>query len=327
MGEAATERSSLRLKTAALIYLSFALTLSFYHFQTIDYPFLPEKKEFHQGVIRGDFNAPYQYRILSPWLAELPSIIVEKTIGVPDGKQAKTREFFYLLQRVVATFLLFIFFHLYLERWFTSEIAFSGTLILAGLHVFTYRSYFYQPDSPLHLLFLTIGAYLMSKGEYKGRLYPLTIIGSLTRETFGLIVPLHLACFGFKKQTLKHSIGLFIVWLAVQLSLRGLFGVRPPFEGRPLVNNFHESVWPLFLFSLMWFIPLIYFRRLPIVFRRMMLLFAPPLIAANFMFGKVEETRLFLDLAIVIIPASLFALFPETALTTTEEQIGTMETA
>ena len=309
MGETTNGKSHLGLKVAGVIYLSFAFTLSFYHVQTIDRPFWQGRSEFHQVVINGDFNAPYQYRILSPWLAEVPSIIVEKALGLAPGKQAAmAREFFYLLQRLIATFLLFIVFHLYLENWFTSEIAFSGTLILAGIHIFTYRSYFYQPDSPLHLLFLTLGAYFMSRGEYKGWLYPLTVVGSLTRETFGLIVPLHLAFFGFKKQTLKHSFGLLGVWLSIQLLLRGYFGMRPPFPARPLVTNFYESAWPLFLFSLMWFIPLIYFTRLPATLRRMILLFAPPLIIANFMFGKVEETRMFLDLAIVIIPATLFAL-------------------
>ncbi|MFN0277201.1 MAG: hypothetical protein ACKVRN_01225 [Pyrinomonadaceae bacterium] len=294
----------------------------------IDRPWWQERSEFHQGIIQGDFKAPYQYRILSPWLAELPSIVVEKTLGLSPGKQsAMAREFFYLLQRLIATFLLFVFFHLYLQRWFTSEIAFSGTLILAGIQVFTYRSYYYQPDSPLHLLFLTAAAYLMSRGEFKGWLYPLTIVGSLTRETFGLIVPLHLAFFGFKKNTLKHTLGLFGIWLAVQVLLRGVFGIRPPFPSRPMITNLYESMWPLFLFSLMWFIPLIYFRRLPTTFLWMLLLFAPPLIVANIFFGKVEETRLFLDLAIFIIPACLFVLLPESETSQTENSVPVNQTA
>lgn len=40
----------------------------------------------------------------------------------------------------------------------------------------------------------------------------------------------------------------------------------------------------------------------------MLWLFAMPLLLANFIFGKVEETRLFLDLAIVLIPSTLFVL-------------------
>jgi hypothetical protein len=304
------ERTNTTLRSAAVIYFSFALMLCFYHAQTIDRRFWVERSEFHRGIIKGDFKAPYQYRIASPWLTEVPSIIVEKALDLSEEKElAMVREFFYLIQRLIATFLLFVVFHLYLRNWFTSEIAFSGTLILAGIHLFTYRSYFYQPDSPIHLLLLTSGAYLMAKGEYKGWLYPLTIFGSLTRETFGLIVPLHLAFFGFKKETLKHSLGLLLAWGAIQVLLRVFFGLKPSFPDRPLITNFYESAWPLFLFSLLWFIPIIYFRSIPLPFRRMMLLFAPPLVFANIIFGKVEETRLFLDLSIVLIPSTLFALF------------------
>ena len=303
-------QSILTLKQAGVIYLSLAIMLTFYHAQTIDRRFWVERSEFHQGIIQGDFKSPYQYRILAPWLAEAGGWVVERTLGLEKGKKtAMAREVFYALQRVIAVFLLFIFFHLFLRKWFSPEMAFAGTLLLASLHLYTYRSYYYQPDSPLNILFLTIALYLFTRGEYKGWLYTLTIFGSLNRETFGLIVPLHLAYFGFKKETLKHTAGLFLTWLTVQVLLRGMFGIRPPFpDVRTITDNLRESSWAIFLFSLMWLIPLIYFKRLPLFFRRAILLFAPPLILANFLFGKVEETRLFLDLAIVIIPSTLIAL-------------------
>lgn len=302
------------VRGAALIYLSFALMLCFYHAQTIDRQFWVERSEFHQGVIRGDFKSPYQYRVLSPWLSEIPSLIVIKTLNIEPGRsQAMVREGFYLLQRFLATFLLFVIFHLFLRTWFAPAIALSGTLILVALHVFTYRSYFYQPDSPLNLLFLTTAAYLMSRGEFKGWLYPLAIVGSLTRETFGLIVPMHLAFFRAKNGTAKHTLGLLATWMAVQILLRLIFGLRPSFPERPMIINFYEVAWPLFLFSLMWIIPFLYFKRLPLPFRWLLVMYCLPLITMNMVFGKVEETRLFLDLAIAIIPSVLFALFPEDA--------------
>jgi len=322
MSELTADRSTLLLKTAGPIYLSFALMLCFYHAQTIDRPFWLERSEFHQGVISGDFKAPYQYRILSPWLTEVPARIVENVLDLPAGKQAAmARELFYSFQRLVATFLLFVVFHLYLERWFTWEIAFAGTLILAGIHLFTFRSYFFQPDSALHLLFLTIGAYLIAFGGRDAWLYPLTIIGSLNRETFGLIVPLYVSFCGLTKRAATHAMGLLLMWLAMQVALRAFFGFRPRFADRPMIDNLYESLWPLFLFSLMWLIPLVYFRKLPTALRAMLVLFAPPLIVANVVFGKVEETRLFLDLAIVLIPATLYVLLPETALNQRENSM------
>lgn len=300
------------VRRASIVYLSLAFTFSFYHFQTINRPFWPERSEFHQGIIRGDFKSPYQYRILAPWLVEIPSVIVERVAGIPPGKPAAmVREFFYLTERVLAVFLLFVVFHLYMETWFSSDIAFGGTVLFAALQVFTYFSYFYQPSSPINLLLLTAGAWLMARGEFKGWLYPLTVVGSLTRETFGLIVPLHIAFFGVKGRTLKHTIGLFLVWAAVQAALRGIFGFRPSFPLSPLDTGLSDASWPVALFALMWFIPLVGIKRIPTELRWMLLMFGVPLITANVLFGKVEETRLFLDLGIVLIPATLFVLLSD----------------
>src|SRR5690606_20723786 len=156
-----------------------------------------------------------------------------------------------------------------------------------GLHLYTFQYYYYQPDSPIDLLFLTIGAYLLQQGNFKGWLYPLTFLGTLNRETFGLIVPLHLAEFGLKRETLKHSFGLFMTWLSTLLLLRAAFGLKPSFPDRPLVTNVYEIGWPIFLYSLAWLLPLVFFKRLPLYLRRAILLFAPPLLTANFLFGKV----------------------------------------
>ncbi len=301
---------SITLKSVSVIYFSFALMLTFYHAQTIERRFWVERSEFHRGIINGDFKSPYQYRIGSAYLAEAGGWIVEKTLGLTSEKQtAAAREIFYVLERLFATFLLFIFFDLYLRKWFSAEIALSGTLMLAGIHLYTFHSYFYQPCSPLNTLFLTIALWLFTRGEFKGWLYLLTIIGSLTRETFGLIVPLHLAYFGFKKETLRHTFGLFAAWLFTQLLLRAAFGFRPSFPDRSWIFNFYEIGWAIFLFSLMWLMPLTAYTRLPLFFRRAIVMFMPPLILANFLFGKVEESRLFLDLAVVLIPSTLFALF------------------
>jgi hypothetical protein len=299
------------LRKFAIVYFSLALTFTFYHAQTINRRFWNERSEFHQAIVRGDFRSPYQYRILAPLLAEAGGSVVEKIFSLSSPKSsAGAREIFYVLQRLIATFLLFIFFHLYLRTWFTAELAFAGTLMLASLHVYTYHSYFYQPDSAWNILFLTIAVYLFRRSE-AGWLYPLTILGSLTRETFGLIVPLHLAYFGFKKKTLIHTAGLFLTWLSVQLLLRGVFGFKASFPARPPIDNLYEIGWPVFLFALMWLVPLFYYKRLPAFIRRAIFLVLPPLILANFAFGKVEESRLFLELAIILVPGTLFGLFTQ----------------
>jgi hypothetical protein len=86
------------------------------------------------------------------------------------------------------------------------------------------------------------------------------------------------------------------------------YGQHPSYEGRPMSINIAEIPWPIFLYGLMWLIPIFGFRKIPQFFQRSLLLYVPPLIAADFLFGKVEETRLFLDLALIIIPSTLFVL-------------------
>ncbi len=301
--------TSLQIKRASVIYFSLAMTLTFYHAQKINRQFWPSRSEFHQSIISGNFKSPYQYRVLAPWLAEAGGWVLEKTLRLPPGKPSVlARESVYILQRFIATWMLLIFFHLYLESWFTSEVAFSGTLILGILHLYTFHRYFYQPSSALNILFLTIAAWLILRG-HSGWLYPLIIVGTLARETCGLLVPLYLAHGWPKKKCLMHATGLFLVWLIVQSLLRVFFGFRPSFED---VITFHDQIrwasWPLFLFGLFWFIPLVHYKNLPSFLRRAILMFVPPLLIANFLFGKIIETRLFLDLAIVFIPGTFFGL-------------------
>ena len=301
--------TSVSLKKVWPIYFSIALMFTFYHLQTIDRPFWIERSELHQSIIQGEAKSPYQYRVVSPMIAEAGGLIVEKAFSLTDKKQqAIAREIFYSGERLISVFLLFVFFHLLLQAYFPSEIAFAGTLLLGALHIYTYHSYYYQPDSPINLMFLALAMLLMVKKGPGGWLYPLMIVGALTRETFGIVVALHLAYFGLNRRTIKHSLGLFACWLATQLMLHIAYGQHPSYEGRPMSINIAEIPWPIFLYGLMWLIPIFGFRKIPQFFQRSLLLYVPPLIAADFLFGKVEETRLFLDLALIIIPSTLFVL-------------------
>src|SRR6478672_13425613 len=108
-------QGSITLKRAIMIYVSLTLTLTFYHTENIDRPFWFQISEFHQGIIKGDFKSPYQYRIIAPIVAETGGRLLVKVLGLPEGKPAvAAHELFYVLQRFMATLLLFIFFHMYL---------------------------------------------------------------------------------------------------------------------------------------------------------------------------------------------------------------------
>ena len=240
----------------------------------------------------------------------LSPVFLEKTLGLsPDRANALVREAAYSGLRFIATWILLIFFHKYMRVWFSSEIAFGGTLLLVALHLYTFRHYFYQPSSFFSISLLTIGVYLIVRGVTI-QLYPLIFFASLARETTGLLVAFYLAQNWPKKGSLKHSVGLFMVWFAAQFLVRILFEQAPSVKFRPLYVQFYlyNIIWPVFLFGLLWFIPFMRYNQLPTFLRRSLLLVVAPLVSVNFLFGKVEESRLFLDLALVFIPATFFYL-------------------
>jgi hypothetical protein len=194
--------------------------------------------------------------------------------------------------------------------------------MLASLHVYTYRSYYYQPDSPLDLLFLTMAAYLIRSGAPAPWLHLLAALGSLNRETFGIVAALQLVHGGFGWASFRRACALGLIWLSVQALLRLWFGMRPsfPYE-RSLLENVSEAHWSLFLFALLWVVPLAGYRRVPVGLRWGLPLFVVPLVLSNVLFGKLEETRLFLPLGIVLIPSTLLVLVEDRG-QATHEHVG-----
>lgn len=301
----------LEFRRALIVYFSLALTLTSYHTLQINREYRVERSEFHREIIAGEAKCPYQYRVVAPFLAEAGGLALEKLLGLSSDRAIiLAREVFYSALRFIATLMTLIVFHKYLLIWFSSEIAFSGTVLLAGLHLYTYRQYFYQPSSFLSLMFLTVGTYLILRGPTKW-LYPIVFVASLSRETTGILVGVYLLYnWPLTRKNLLNVFGLFAVWLSAQVSLRLAFGIVENCLRRPFYYNFYPRnfLWPVLLFGVFWLIPLIHHRTLPPFLRRALLLWLPPLILVNFIWGNVEESRLFLEMAIVLIPSTLFVL-------------------
>jgi hypothetical protein len=309
--ESTTKKFSFKL--VCLVYLSLALTLTFYHTRTIERVFWKERQKFHVGIMASAHYSPYQYRIVAPYLAEAGGRVIEKIFSLDSDKNKWfAREAVYVLERFISTFLLLIIFHKYLETWLSPELSFSGAALFACFQLYTFRQYYYQPDYPIALFLLALAALLIVRNK-TWELYPLIFIGSFTRETLGIIVPMYLAQNYPGKKSFIHSIGLFLTWLAVQVALRGVFGMRTNMAGGYFPNTPMEQLanidWPIFLYALFWIVPLIRFRQLPQFLRYSAVLVGIPLLVANFLFAEFEEPRQFLDFGLFLIPATLIALF------------------
>ena len=301
----------LQFSRVLFIYFSLALTLTSYHTFHINRVSYNERSEYHQNIVAGEAKSPYQYRVLAPFLAEAGGFAMENLLDLSSGRPSVlAREVFYIALRFVATLITLVFFHKYLMTWLSSDIALSGTILLAGLHLYTFRQYFYQPSSSLYLMFLTVGTYLIVRGS-TAWIYPLIFLASLSRETGGILVALYIAYhWPLTRRSLLNVAGIFSSWLSAQIILRLVFPNADSVLTRPIHENFYyyNLFWPIFLFGVFWLIPLIRYRSLPPFLRRALLLVLPPVILVNFMWGKVEESRLFLDLAIVLIPSTFFVL-------------------
>jgi hypothetical protein len=204
----------------AIIYLSFALTLTVYHAFEINRKFWVQRSEYHRAIVAREFKAPYQYRVMAPFLAEAGGRLLERAFDLQSGKPAAlAREAVYIVLRFLATWATLVVFHRLMEFWLLPSAAFSATIILFGLHLYTFRSYFYQPSSFLHLLFFVLGVYLVVR-HHMGWVYPLMILASLARETSVLLTMVVVAYYWPKRELLRHVAGLFGVWVTVQISLR-----------------------------------------------------------------------------------------------------------
>ncbi len=298
---------------ACVVYCSLAGSFTFAHTQTLSRPFTLEREAFHTSILTGNAHRPYQYRVLAPFTVELLTAPAVAAFSLQGTRHERLlHETGYALLRLTTVFLFLVFFHLFLRNWFSDELALAGTLLYGALYFFTMHRYYYQPSSGVNLMMLALFCHWLMRGVRASRLALLAAVASLARETSGIVAALYLAKHGVNKKSLTGVLPIVGAWVAVQVSLRLVFGLAPGFEiTRRLADNLQPGVvvWPAFLFLLLWGIPFAGYRRLPPFFQRAIYLLVPSIVIANLFFGEVEETRLFLDLGLVLIPASFLVLF------------------
>ncbi|KAB8141042.1 hypothetical protein F8S13_21220 [Chloroflexia bacterium SDU3-3] len=237
----------------------------------------------------------------------------------------------YIIQRWMFTFLMFLGFHLYLRAWFDDKLAFGCVLFLAATMPLTYMNDL-QESTPL--LLLTFLLSLWAIRENRLILYTLALaVGALNNETV-LILPFVYVCYswrGFQWRSLLH---LALRTALTSLPAYAIVGtIRYATRDRPrlaefwqLDTNLHylsaqlfvpwfdywraEFLHFFFLFGFIWVYAFLFFAQKPIFLRRSGLL-VPIFVAFHFVGGLINEIRLFLPLAFLLIPMGVLYLFPE----------------
>lgn len=289
------------LKILAL-YLPVVVISIIIHNKLVDTPFLDERAALHEQVIAGNAPAPIQYRVFIHYLAEA----LTRT-----GMSVKTA---YLLLRGLFTLLSALLLHYFLKKWFETKVCIIGVLLFLGAVPVTYLNYYMQPMDMPNLAFFIAGYMLIEKRKdlWFGILL---FFAMFNRET---IVFLPVAWLLYRYDELKIR-PLFLrfasfgaVSLGAYIALRFIFGIMQhySFASYLLFNLKHVRTY---IYALLFFgYPLFHIAAgwggRPKFIRRAVL-FMPFLIFPYWIFGIMEEPRLWLPAFPVVIASGLASIF------------------
>jgi hypothetical protein len=255
-------------------------------------------------MISSTAPAPNQYRPLVPWLAEMLRVVL------PGHNLVMA----YSVLRGLVTGSTLYFFDRYLQSWFAPAVAAGGALALAAILPFTYQRVVQESD-PINLLVFTLAFWAMVKGRDL-LLIPIVLFGTLNRETTAMLPAVYLlGNLGVKplREVARKTAILGFCWCLVYGGLRLFYGHRSYYSDVIMWNNNVTSWYPsravLLLFGMIWVLSLFGAKSGPLLLRRALLLL-PFYLALHYVIALVNEVRLFLPWAPVVVPLAWFALYP-----------------
>lgn len=271
----------------------------------------------HNAVLQGQAPNPWQYRVLSEYIAE-GFIRFSQFLKIQDPIG-----FGFVSLRVLQNIAIFLLaFALYQKISNSKWIALAGFLLLAS----SMKNAFYDNDLSFNtyfdLIFYLLAVILILNRKYYWVVL-VTFFAALNRETSGLIPFLMLAALVNEPLPLWKKFLSFVlsvgVFTVVFLGLHILYPNRPlyiPYQQTPgyqmLIYNITRSFsWNQLYYTLglIPFIGLFFIFNWPRLWQYFFLIMVPAWFAIHFVLSVVGETRLFLvPQAVIFIPGVLFAL-------------------
>jgi len=309
----------------ALLYLGLAVASALLWARGMRYetmvllPGEPSSLEsWHQEMISGRAPAPNQYRILVPWMAEgirrvIPGWMADLACP-PIPSQYLIASYWVI--RALCLWLSLLVMDRYLRAWFSPGAAAGGALCLAALVPFSYYCVVQESDL-LNLLVMVAAFWALTRGKDLW-LFPLVLIGTLNRETTAMIPAVYLLARWREKSTAEvvGRTGLLAAcWVAVYGGLLLHYG-RPGYYTEPFMllanlRSWLPTAFALVMFGVMWALPFAALRYHPPTLLRRTVWLVPPFVLLLYLVAVVQEVRLFLPLAPIVIPLSWWVLFPE----------------
>jgi hypothetical protein len=267
----------------------------------------------HREVIEGTALAPFHYRVLVPFSAEL-AIRGLTAIAGYDGAFRAVYALFYgaaLLGLVIAL-------QAYLELWFSRQQSLVGVLLMCCTLPIALRYHAFAPWSILEPVIMTVGLRWIAT-QQTVLIVPLTLVATLNRETAVLLpIAVLLDAIGANNMArrLSHALGAMAVWLATLLVVRYVRGSAADLLSLNAVWAMNRSAQglktaassvPLFLGGTGWLLAVYGVATTPAFVRRMLwiILFYAPL---YIVYGYWYEVRLLMPLYPVVVPAAVAGL-------------------
>lgn len=281
----------------------------------VDDPIKQERLDTHHGIVERTARAPDRYRILVPYVLDLP---IRTLTQVMPYERAFGRVYaaFYWLAITVMLYTLF----LSLRTFFTTEQALVGVLVAASTLPMALRYHAYSPYSLLEPTFFAL-ALLWIREERRVRLALLMLVATLNRETGIFIVFFFLAVAPLDRPHVRSAAMLLTIWAATFWGLRWYAGDAPRFFDLQTtwVGNtaslgqvaIAATSWMLLL-GAFWLYAAMGISRAPAFVRRTALVL-PVYVLTILVWGTWVEVRLWLPMYPVILPLALSYLFTPTA--------------
>lgn len=265
-----------------------------------------------------EFSA--EYPILPVISSRIFIPIIISTLAKLTGKSWET---IFSLVRLLFMWLTYILFFLYLQRKFSSIYALLGTLFMAATIPIIYNNPYEIPTEFPEIIFFTLGLNFIFEKRY-ALLCIVIALATLNRETscfLPLILlfvswawPLRLrtiatiAAAGFSwliPLVILHWWGRNYSWPHSDSLAHNLPGLLRFFENW---NPFNNYLYYLYIFGVLWLLPIFYWKLQPSQMRRALLTI--PIMLAVYLFGGgfLNEPREIVVFYPILVPAGLYAL-------------------
>lgn len=297
------------IKKQRLILWFFAyLVIGFYFVRTtINFE---DELSYHKSVLINE-KEQYSTRVLFPFLVEFTSNTLE-LYSIPYISDLSR---IYRLLYILTIALVALLFQIYLQIWFEEKIALIGTLFLLISLPFSFIITGHL-DVIFDLGLFILGAMFILKNKF-WPLIPIVFIGAFNRQTIMFLGFLYFLTQISTKRWFIVTLKSLILSAISPIMGLSITYYRDNLDKASYPNMFiwnlachHCFISVLLLFHIFWILAFIQLHKKPIFFQRLCLS-VPFFIILQYLMGFVWETRLFLDLAIILIPSSLFTLFKD----------------